>query len=221
MVDGSVPWTLVRADTDAGVVGTGEALWGAGVPELVERTTPFLLGENPLDVDRLAAHLVQRMSGEGSIAGPTVTAISGLALVLHDLAGRPVDVPASQLLGGNDREEVRVDGDCHAGEAAEPAANADQAERVVEERGDDALEFDLDVPSGHDRDRPNRHLRPAESRGSTARVRRGTRRLSSSHLGVVGTVGSECCSSPPHFTALPEEMRPYSGPGLRVDPGPQ
>jgi hypothetical protein len=38
-------------------------------------------------------------------------------------------------------------------------------------------------------------------------VRRGARRLSSSHLGVVGIVGSESCSSPPHFTAVPEEMR--------------
>ena len=30
MVDGNFPWTLVRVYTDAGVVGTGEAYWGAG-----------------------------------------------------------------------------------------------------------------------------------------------------------------------------------------------
>jgi len=162
MVDGNFPWTLVRVYTDAGVVGTGEAYWGAGVPELTERMTPFVVGENPLDVDRLYQHLVQKMSGEGSLSGVTVTAISGIEVALHDLAGKLLDVPAYQLLGGKYRDEVRVYCDCHAGDEAEPAANAEEAERVVSELGYDALKFDLDVPSGHEKDRANRHLRNAE-----------------------------------------------------------
>ena len=164
MVDGNFPWTLVRVYTDAGVTGTGEAYWGAGVPELIERMKPFVLGENPLDIDRLYEHLIQRMSGEGSLAGVTVTAISGIEVALHDLAGKLLDVPAYQLLGGKYRDEVRVYCDCHAGEESEPAANAEEAERVVEELGYDALKFDLDVPSGHEKDRANRHLRNAEIR---------------------------------------------------------
>jgi len=175
MVDGNFPWTLVRVYTDAGVVGTGEAYWGAGVPELIERMKPFVLGENPLDVDRLFEHLVQRMSGEGSIGGVTVTAISGIEVALHDLAGKILEVPAYQLLGGKYRDDVRIYCDCHAGEedaadtetapgsAAEAAAaNASEAERVVDELGYDALKFDLDVPSGHERDRATRHLRDVE-----------------------------------------------------------
>ncbi|WP_247728953.1 mandelate racemase/muconate lactonizing enzyme family protein [Halovivax limisalsi] len=179
MVDGNFPWTLVRVYTDAGIVGTGEAYWGAGAPELVERMVPFLRGENPLDIDRLTEHLVQRMSGEGSIGGVTVTAISGIEVALHDLAGKILEVPAYQLLGGKYRDEVRVYCDCHVegdGEAgpptaaaagenpppAEPLAQAEEAERVVEELGYDALKFDLDVPSGHEKDRANRHLRDAE-----------------------------------------------------------
>jgi gluconate/galactonate dehydratase len=101
MVDGNFPWTLVRVYTDAGVVGTGEAYWGAGVPELVERMKPFVVGENPLDIDRLFEHLVQKMSGEGSVEGVTVTAISGIEVALHDLAGKVLGVPAYQLLGGS------------------------------------------------------------------------------------------------------------------------
>ena len=124
MVDGNFPWTLVRVYTDAGVAGTGEAYWGAGVPELVERMTPFLVGENPLDVDRLYEHMVQKMSGEGSIGGPTVSAIAGVEVALHDLAGRILEVPAYQLLGGKYRDEVRVYCDCHAGDEADPASNA-------------------------------------------------------------------------------------------------
>ncbi|MHB9286308.1 mandelate racemase/muconate lactonizing enzyme family protein [Halobacteriales archaeon Cl-PHB] len=161
MVDGNFPWTLVRVYTDAGVVGTGEAYWGAGVPELVDRITPFLVGENPLDLDRLYEHMVQKMSGEGSLAGVTVTAISGIELALVDLAGKVHDAPAYQLLGGKYRDSVRMYCDCHAGDEASPRANADEAARVVDELGYDALKFDLDVPTPGDwePDRANRHLR--------------------------------------------------------------
>ncbi|QKY21467.1 mandelate racemase/muconate lactonizing enzyme family protein [Halolamina sp. CBA1230] len=177
MVDGNFPWTLVRIYTDAGVAGTGEAYWGAGVPELIERMKPFLLGENPLDIDRLYEHLIQKMSGEGSVEGVTVTAISGIEVALHDLAGKILDLPAYQLLGGKYRDEVRVYCDCHTEEEADPAACADEAERVVEELGYDALKFDLDVPSGHEKDRANRHLRPGEIRHKVDIVEAVTERV--------------------------------------------
>jgi len=177
MVDGNFPWTLVRVYTDAGVAGTGEAYWGAGVPELIDRMTPFLVGENPLDIDRLFEHLVQRMSGEGSVEGVTVTAISGVELALHDLAGKLLGVPAYQLLGGKYRDEVRVYCDCHTEQGADPAACADEAERVVEELGYDALKFDLDVPSGLETDRANRHLRPGEIRHKASVVEAVTERV--------------------------------------------
>jgi gluconate/galactonate dehydratase len=177
MVDGNFPWTLVRVYTDAGVVGTGEAYWGAGVPELVERMKPFVVGENPLDIDRLFEHLVQKMSGEGSVEGVTVTAISGIEVALHDLAGKVLGVPAYQLLGGKYRDEVRVYCDCHTEAEADPEACADEAERVVEELGYDALKFDLDVPSGLEKDRANRHLRPGEIRHKVDIVEAVTERV--------------------------------------------
>ncbi|PSP67271.1 enolase [Halobacteriales archaeon QS_1_69_70] len=177
MVDGNFPWTLVRVYTDAGVVGTGEAYWGAGVPELVERMTPFVVGENPLDLDRLYEHLVQKTSGEGSVEGVTVTAISGIETALHDVAGKLLEVPAYQLLGGKYRDSVRVYCDCHTEQGATAAACADEAERVVAELGYDALKFDLDVPSGHAKDRANRHLRPAEIRHKADIVEAVTERV--------------------------------------------
>ena len=177
MVDGNFPWTLVRVYTDAGVVGTGEAYWGAGVPELIERMTPFIVGENPLDIDRLFQHLVQKMSGEGSVEGVTVTAISGIEVALHDLAGKLLEVPAYQLLGGKYRDDVRVYCDCHTESGADPVACADEAERVIEELGYDALKFDLDVPSGFEKDRANRHLRPGEIRHKAEIVEYVTERV--------------------------------------------
>jgi len=177
MVDGNFPWTLVRVYTDAGITGTGEAYWGAGVPELIDRMTPFLIGENPLDVDRLYEHLIQKMSGEGSVEGVTVTAIAGIDVALHDLAGRILELPAYQLLGGKYRDGMRVYCDCHTEEEANAGACADEAERVVEELGYDALKFDLDVPSGHENDRANRHLRPGEIRHKAEIVERVTERV--------------------------------------------
>jgi gluconate/galactonate dehydratase len=114
------------------------------------------------------------MSGEGSLAGVTVTAISGIEVALHDLAGELLEVPAYQLLGGKYRDEVRVYCDCHTEAEADPEACADEAERVVSELGYDALKFDLDVPSGHEVDRANRHLRPGEVRHKAELVERVT-----------------------------------------------
>ena len=177
MVHGNFDWTLVRIYTDAGVTGTGEAYWGTGVPGIIESTKPYLLGENPLDVDRVYTHLLQRLSGEGSSAGPAVTAVSGIEIALNDLVGKLLNVPAYQLLGGKYRDHVRVYCDTHAGahgedddtteytEAHSPAAYANAAEAVVDD-GFDALKFDLDVPTDskrrHGEDRMNRHLRGPE-----------------------------------------------------------
>jgi L-alanine-DL-glutamate epimerase-like enolase superfamily enzyme len=177
IVDGNYPWTLVRVYTDAGIVGTGESYWGAGEPEIIERMTPFLTGENPLDIDRLYEHLVQKMSGEGSIAGKVISAISGIEIALHDIAGKVLEVPAYQLLGGKYRDEVRVYCDCHTEEEADPDACAEEAERVVSELGYDALKFDLDVPSGHSKDGANRHLRKPEIDHKIQIVEKITRRV--------------------------------------------
>ncbi|MFB6106069.1 MAG: mandelate racemase/muconate lactonizing enzyme family protein [Halobacteriaceae archaeon] len=162
MVDGNYPWTLVRVYTDAGIVGNGESYWGVGEPEIIERMTPWLVGENPLDIDRIYENLIQRMSGEGSISGKVISAISGIEIALHDVAGKVLEVPAYQLLGGKYRDEVRIYCDCHAGDESEPESNAREAERVVSELGYDALKFDLDVPSGYEKDRANRHMRGPE-----------------------------------------------------------
>jgi D-xylonate dehydratase len=162
MIDGNYPWILVRVYADNGMAGTGEAYWGGGDTAIIDRMRPFVEGENPLDIDRLYEHLIQKMSGEGSISGKVVSAISGIEIALHDLAGQILGVPAYQLVGGKYRDAVRVYCDCHTADEADPQACADEAERVVEDLGYDALKFDLDVPSGHENDRANRHLSAPE-----------------------------------------------------------
>ena len=173
VVQGNYQWILVRIYTDAGVTGTGEAYFGNGVAGEIASMREHLIGENPLDIDRLYEHLIWRTSGRGSLAGTVVTAISGIEIALHDVAGKLLEVPAYQLLGGKYRDDVRIYCDTHAGAHPEsverlspddvytPEAYVDAATAVVEE-GFDALKFDLDIPSSATKDPANGHLRHAE-----------------------------------------------------------
>ncbi|APX97773.1 mandelate racemase/muconate lactonizing enzyme family protein [Natronorubrum daqingense] len=172
VVEGNFEWNIVEIETDAGVTGIGESYRGGGVPELVEYTKRFLIGENPLDVERLFRQIVQEMSGHGGTTGKVVTAASGIEIALWDAAGKILDVPVYQLLGGKFRDEVRMYCDCHAGEAyavedgstayaeAEaysPEAYANEARRVLD-LGFDALKFDLDLEMDNDPDPFNGRL---------------------------------------------------------------
>jgi gluconate/galactonate dehydratase len=56
-------------------------------------------------------------------------------------------------------------------------ACAEEAERIVEDLGYDALKFDLDVPSGHEKDRTNRHLTRAEIEHKVDIVRAVTEKI--------------------------------------------
>ena len=146
VIDGNFPWVLVRIDTDKGVSGLGEAYWGAGVAELVHKAKPLLIGEDPTNIARLYDIMVRCLSGEGSQAGATVTAISGIEIALWDLLGRAHQIPISTFFGGRFRDKIRVYADCHAGDTPEPASYAKKAKEVAAE-GFTAIKFDLDTPN--------------------------------------------------------------------------
>jgi L-alanine-DL-glutamate epimerase-like enolase superfamily enzyme len=108
IVRGTWDWNLVRVDTDAGVSGLGEAYWGYGVKDLiVNQLKPQVVGEDPLNVDKLYTRMLMRSAGQGAIAGVTVTAASGVEIALWDLAGRLLQTPVCNLLGGRFRDRVR------------------------------------------------------------------------------------------------------------------
>lgn len=146
VIAGNFPWVLVRVDTDEGISGLGEAYWGAGVAELVHRARPVILGENPFNVGKLYEMMIRCLSGEGTVGGATVTAVSGIELALWDLVGRALHTPISTLFGGRLRESVRIYADCHAGATHDPASYAERAREVVS-AGFSAIKFDLDNPN--------------------------------------------------------------------------
>jgi L-alanine-DL-glutamate epimerase-like enolase superfamily enzyme len=108
IVRGTWDWNLIRVDTDAGISGIGEAYWGWGVKDLVlNKLRPIVVGEDPLNVDRLYTKMLMESAGAGAIAGVTVTAASGIEIALWDLAGRLLETPACNLLGGRFRDRIR------------------------------------------------------------------------------------------------------------------
>ncbi len=146
VIQGNFPWVLVRIETDAGVSGLGEAYWGAGVAELVHQAKPLVEGQDPRNINRIVEMMIRCLSGQGSQAGATVTAISGIEIALWDLVARSLGVPIATLFGGTFRDRIRIYADCHAGETPDPADYAKKARAAVAE-GFTAIKFDLDTPN--------------------------------------------------------------------------
>lgn len=160
VVNGNFEWNLVKVHTNTDVTGIGESYRGGGVTDIMEYMQRFLVGENPLDVERLFRRMVQETSGHGGTTGKVVTAASGIEIALWDLVGKFFDLPIYQLLGGKYRDDVRIYCDTHAGEAFETEAGyhapanrdaytvdayVEEAKRVID-MGFTALKFDLDQP---------------------------------------------------------------------------
>ena len=108
IVRGTWDWNLIKIETDAGISGIGEAYWGPGVKDLVlKQLKPLIIGEDPLNVDKLYTWMLMKSAGAGAIGGVTVTAASGIEIALWDLAGRLLETPVCNLLGGRFRDRVR------------------------------------------------------------------------------------------------------------------
>lgn len=105
--------TLVRVETDDGVVGWGEAITGAqetslAVAFVVERRlAPMIVGEDPCDVPRLWQKLRDATYWDGN-GGLVTFGISALDMALWDVAGKAAGVPLYQLLGGKRQDRVRA-----------------------------------------------------------------------------------------------------------------
>ena len=108
IVRGTWDWNLIRIETDSGLYGIGEAYWGWGVKDLVvNKMKGIIVGEDPLNVDKLYTKMLMESAGAGAIGGATVTAASGIEIALWDLAGRILETPSCNLLGGRFRDKVR------------------------------------------------------------------------------------------------------------------
>lgn len=108
IVRGTWDWNLIKIETDSGLYGIGEAYWGWGVKDLVvNKMAPIVIGEDPLNVDKLYTKMLMQSAGAGAIGGVTMTAASGIEIALWDLCGRILQTPVCNLLGGRFRDRIR------------------------------------------------------------------------------------------------------------------
>lgn len=107
-IRGTWDWNLVKIETDSGLYGIGEAYWGVGIKDLILRQLkPALIGQDPMNVDKLYTSMLLRSEGSGAIGGQTVSAAAGIEIALWDLVGRILQTPVCNLLGGRFRDKVR------------------------------------------------------------------------------------------------------------------
>jgi L-alanine-DL-glutamate epimerase-like enolase superfamily enzyme len=112
---GERTYVLVRVLTNDGHYGIAEAYGtpAIGVKEQIHALKPLLVGKDPLEIDVIYTFLGEdgpALSGtrtDGS-AHNLLRAASGIEMALWDLAGRILNVPTVNLLGGKFREKVRV-----------------------------------------------------------------------------------------------------------------
>ena len=101
-------WNLFKIETDAGVHGIGEGYWGPGAKDItLKRFREQLIGEDPINVVKLYTKLLFLNGGYGATGGLTYHAASGIEIALWDLAGRLLQTPVCNLLGGRFRDKVR------------------------------------------------------------------------------------------------------------------
>jgi len=102
---------LVKIHTDKKIMGIGEAS-SFGGPLAVTRMIiekelkPYLLGEDPLNIERLWDKMYQRTFFHGR-RGVIISAISGIDIALWDIMGKVANLPLYKLLGGY-RDRVRA-----------------------------------------------------------------------------------------------------------------
>ena len=102
----------VHVETDEGLKGLGETFYGAQSAEAHVHAiiAPYLLGQDPLQIERHHANLIGYVGFSG--AGAEQRGRSAVDIALWDLWGKASGQPIHQLLGGASRDDIRVYNTC-------------------------------------------------------------------------------------------------------------
>jgi len=115
VIEANFDWTIVRIETDEGVVGWGESFFAPGLTKIIEAMGNLIVGDDSANVDAIGVRLRAAASGAGSVGGIIHNALSGIDGALWDLNAKALGVPLWRMLGGKFHERVRVYADCHGG----------------------------------------------------------------------------------------------------------
>lgn len=102
-------WVFVKVETDAGLVGWGEASleWKTrGVVGCVADLAALIVGQDPRRIEYLYQIMYRQGFFRLGVVG--MSALSGIELALWDIYGKSLGVPVYQLLGGAVRDRIRM-----------------------------------------------------------------------------------------------------------------
>ena len=137
---------FVKIFTNQGIWGCGEGVDATpGTYQLVKMFGNRLKDKNPLNVHRLFEDIRRSGFFEGAQSGMYVAVLSAVESALWDLAGKALDLPVYQLLGGKFRDRVRLymDTALYQSRLPDPQKFAESASEAVK-MGFTAVKFDLD-----------------------------------------------------------------------------
>ena len=140
--------TLVRVETDAGLAGWGESCplgpaylpaYAKGVRAGLAELAPHLIGEDPLQLERLNRRMDAALKGHPYVKSP-------IDVACWDLLGQAAGLPVATLLGGRYGEDVALY------RAISQEAPAEMARRVASYRAEGYRRFQLKVGGDPDVD---------------------------------------------------------------------
>jgi len=137
---------FVKVYTNQGIWGCGEGVDATpGTYHLVKMFETRIKGKNPLNVNRLAEDIRRSGFFEGAQSGMYIAVLTAIETALWDIAGKALNVPVYQLLGGKFRDKIRVYCDTALYQTRLPTPQ-DFANSALEAKkmGFTAVKFDLD-----------------------------------------------------------------------------
>src|SRR6187549_3792344 len=166
--------TIVRVETDAGLVGHGEVCplgpfylpaYAEGVRAGLRELGPHLLGEDPRQLSKLNRRMDAALKGHPYVK-------SGIDIACWDILGQATGLPVCELLGGRYGEDVPLY------RAISQEAPEQMASRVAEYRAEGYRRFQLKVGGDPDAD-------IARIRAVAAKLQPGDRLVADANTGWV------------------------------------
>ena len=96
---------LIKITTDSGLFGIGEARCKIPVAKQIKAFNELYVGEDPLRVDYLTRKMMAAIKRP---SGGDIGVIAGIETALWDLAGKILNTPTYNLLGGACRDRIKV-----------------------------------------------------------------------------------------------------------------
>src|SRR5215204_4151128 len=137
---------MVKIYTNQDIWGCGEGVDAIpGTYHLVKNFGNRIKGKNPLNVHRLFEDIRRSGFFQGAQSGMYVAVLSAIETALWDIAGKALNLPVYQLLGGKFRDKIRVYCDTALYQRNLPTPE-DFAKAATEAKtmGFTAIKFDLD-----------------------------------------------------------------------------